>query len=40
MLLGLIVVSAVTNRLQLAFRLTLLTAAVVVATVVAAGVSL
>jgi 4-hydroxybenzoate polyprenyltransferase len=39
-LLGLIVVSAVTNRLQLAFRLTLLTAAVVVATVVAAGVSL
>jgi 4-hydroxybenzoate polyprenyltransferase len=39
MLLGAIVVAAATDRLRLAFRLTLVTAAVVVATVVAAGVS-
>ena len=39
MLLGVIVVAAATEHLRLAFRLTLVTAAVVVATVVAAGVS-
>lgn len=39
MLLGAIVVAASTDRLKLAFRLTLVTAGVVVATVVAAGVS-
>jgi len=39
MLLGVIVVAAATEHLRLTFRLTLVTAAVVVATVVAAGVS-
>jgi heme o synthase len=39
MLLGAIVVAAATDHLKLAFRLTLVTAVVVVATVVAAGVS-
>jgi hypothetical protein len=39
MLLGAILVAASANRLRLAFRLTLVNAGVVVATVVAAGVS-
>jgi hypothetical protein len=39
MLLGAIVVAAATDHLKLAFRLTLVTAAAVVATVVAAGVA-